>query len=102
MPDVTNFHVGDIWKSEPEKLKQVHVDECTECKIYNLCGGRCLYQQKAQLWPEEGRNLICDTVFHLVNVINARVPEISALIGKKIIKKEQFEYEQFNGSEIIP
>jgi hypothetical protein len=73
-----------------------------KCEIRDLCGGRCLYFNKAQLWPEEGEELICKTIFHLINGLKMKEDEIKGLIDKKIIKLSDFEYEKYFGPEIIP
>jgi putative peptide-modifying radical SAM enzyme len=103
MHDATNFQVGDIWNNEPNKLNEIYVGEpCTSCDILDLCGGRCLYANKAKLWPKEGQDLICLTVRHLIDSIKQRMPQIKELIEKGKITEKDFEYEKYTGPEIIP
>ncbi|MDD4878375.1 MAG: TIGR04084 family radical SAM/SPASM domain-containing protein [Candidatus Nanoarchaeia archaeon] len=103
MHDATVFQVGDILKDNPDNLKQIFVEEpCTSCDIYGLCGGRCLYANKASLWPKEGQDLICFTVRHLIDAIRTKLPEIRALISEGKITETQFSYEKYTGPEIIP
>jgi len=99
---IRDFKAGDL-NDSPEKLKEFSVGgKCLKCEIRDLCGGRCLYFNKAQLWPEEGEELICKTIFHLINGLKMKEDEIKGLIDKKIIKLSDFEYEKYFGPEIIP
>lgn len=103
MHDATVFQVGDIMESNPDNLRQIFVEEpCTSCDIYSLCGGRCLYANKANLWPKQGQGLICNTVGHLINAIREKLPEIRNLIKEGTITEKQFAYEKYAGPEIIP
>lgn len=68
----------------------------------NLCGGRCLYSNSAELWPVEGQELVCLTIKHLINEMKKILPEINSLIEKGVVKKSDFEYEKYFGPEIIP
>jgi uncharacterized protein len=102
MNNITNFYVGNL-NSNPKELREISVSgKCKTCKYLNLCGGRCLYANKAQLWPEIGQELICDTVKHLINELKKILPEIIKLINQNIIKESDFEYEKYFGPEIIP
>jgi len=103
MHDIKDYYVGDIWKSLPEKLPEVRVKgRCTGCEILELCGGRCLYANEAELWPKEGQKLICNSVKHLISEIERRLPDISELIERGVISENQFKYEKYSGPEIIP
>lgn len=103
MHDATAFQVGDIWHSNPDKLKEISVGEpCTDCDILDLCGGRCLYANQAKLWPKEGEKLICDTIRHLIQTIRERLPSIREMIKNKAISEKDFDYEEYSGPEIIP
>lgn len=75
---------------------------CETCDIRDVCGGRCLYWQAAQLWPDEGNKLICQTIRHLIHELEARIPEIRTLINTGMIAPETFSYEKYFGPEIIP
>lgn len=99
---ICDFFCGDL-NSKQSELKKIKVGEpCSFCEYLNLCGGRCLYSNKAKLWPKEGQRLICDTVIHLIKTIDKKIPEIKNLIKEKKIKKEDFFYEKYFGPEIIP
>lgn len=99
---IKNFEAGNL-NDEPKNLKKFSVEEeCQKCGYLDLCGGRCLYANKAQLWPKKGRELICKTVKFYIDKLKEKMPEIKSLIANNIIKKEDFEYEKYFGPEIIP
>lgn len=75
---------------------------CTDCKELDICGGRCLYSNDAQLWPKEGHDLVCKTIFTLIDEIRKIKPEIENLIEQGIVPKTDFDYEKYFGPEIIP
>jgi len=89
--------------SPNETLKEIYVQEpCSSCEYLDICGGRCLYSNYAQLWPEEGQKLICESVIHLIQGVYDVLPKIEDLIEKKIILEYDFDYEKYFGPEIIP
>lgn len=99
---IENFIAGDL-DTEPKDLKKFDVSgRCLDCNDKNLCGGRCLYWNYSNLWPEEGDELVCSTVKHLIKEIKEKTPEIRRLIEKNIISSKDFEYEKYFGPEIIP
>ena len=99
---VTDFAAGTL-KADPSQLKQYDVaGRCLSCALEDVCGGRCLYWNKAHLWPEEGDDLICRTVNHLIAELKRKFPAIEELIQKGVIQREGFEYEKYFGPEIIP
>jgi putative peptide-modifying radical SAM enzyme len=100
---IKNFYAGDIKNSVPKNLKTFSVSEpCTSCDYLDLCGGRCLYWNKAKLWPKKGDELICSTIKHLIDELKNKKTEIENLISQKIISENNFEYEKYFGPEIIP
>ncbi len=102
MSGMKDFYCGDLSKTM-ENLKEMYVNEpCTSCKYLDICGGRCLYSNYAQLWPEEGQELICNTIFNLIEGVNDKIQEISDLINDKIVYEHDFEFERYFGPEIIP
>jgi uncharacterized protein len=102
MGHITDFAAGTL-DTPPRDLKTFDVSgRCLRCSIRDVCGGRCLYWNTAGLWPEEGDNLICETIHHLINTLKEKIFEIEELIEKNVIKKEDFEYEKYFGPEIIP
>jgi len=99
---IKDFYCGDI-DSPNEKLKELSVKEpCTSCNFLKICGGRCLYSNYAKLWPEEGEELICKTIIHLIEELHDRMPELRELIENKIVFEDNFEFERYFGPEIIP
>jgi uncharacterized protein len=99
---VTDFVAGDLG-THPKDLRKFDVSgRCLECAIREVCGGRCLYWNKANLWPEEGDDLICKTVFHLVRKLKGVVPVIEKMILHGEIREGNFAHEKYFGPEIIP
>jgi len=99
---IKNFEAGNL-QSNPIKLKKFSVGgECLVCDYLDLCGGRCLYANKALLWPKEGRKLICKTIKFYIKELKEKMPEIRKIIEKGAIKEDDFEYEKYFGPEIIP
>lgn len=102
MNAIKNFEAGKI-DSDPKELKKFSINgDCESCSYLDICGGRCLYWNKAELWPKEGNDLICKTIKHLIDELKRVLPEIEKLVDEKIISKEDFEYEKYFGPEIIP
>jgi len=101
MNSVKNFYCGDI--DSNKKLKEINCNgKCLKCDYYKICGGRCLYWNYSQLWPEKGNELICKTIKHLIDEMRSKIPEIRELINKKIVTEKNFEFEKYFGPEIIP
>jgi uncharacterized protein len=99
---IKDFEAGDL-NSNPDELKKFGVSgRCLDCDYKGLCGGRCLYWNKAELWPEEGNDLICFTIKHLIDKLKDKTKIIKELIDKSIISEKDFEYEKYFGPEIIP
>jgi putative peptide-modifying radical SAM enzyme len=102
MNGIVDFEAGDLF-SLPERLKKFSIKgRCLKCEDYGLCGGRCLYWNYSRLWPEEGDDLICKTVKHLIKEMKRVLPEIIELLKKGTIQKKDFDYEKYFGPEIIP
>lgn len=99
---IREFAAGRL-DTHPLNLKRFDVSgRCVQCEIKDICGGRCLYWNKAHLWPEEGDSLICKTIYHLISELKQKIPVIKELIQKGVIKEEKFMYEKYFGPEIIP
>ncbi len=99
---IEDFVAGTL-ETDPHDLKTFEVSgRCVHCEIKDVCGGRCLYWNKANLWPEEGDDFVCETVYHLVKELKGKNPHIKELIQKNVIKIENFDYEKYFGPEIIP
>lgn len=98
--------VGSIFNDSPFSLcNKVRVGEpCISCDIFHICGGRCLFVNKAQdMLRENGYSLICTTVGHLVGELHNALPRVVKLIEKGTVRRSDFDYPEFNnGCEIIP
>jgi uncharacterized protein len=102
MNSIVDFEAGNI-NSSPSKLKNFKVGgKCGICEVKDLCGGRCLYWREAELWPDNGNELICNTIKHYLGKLKEKLPQINDLIRSGKIKKQNFEYEKYFGPEIIP
>jgi putative peptide-modifying radical SAM enzyme len=99
---IKDFEAGNL-DSNPSRLKKFNVtNDCLECDYKDLCGGRCLYWNQAQLWPSEGNKLICKTIKFYIDELKTRLPEIQKFIQEGIINEKYFSYEKYFGPEIIP
>ena len=98
--------LGSIFDCPPFSLcSRVTVGEpCLSCEIFKICGGRCLFVNRAQdMLRKNGYELICSTVRHLVKELKAALPRIQAMIREGKIELREFNYPEFNnGCEIIP
>ncbi|NJD76013.1 MAG: TIGR04084 family radical SAM/SPASM domain-containing protein [Candidatus Methanoperedens sp.] len=97
---------GSIFNDAPQSLcdKVCVVEPCISCNIFTICGGRCLFVNRAQdMLRKNGYFLICSTVRHLVRELEAALPYIREMIDCKVIGRKEFKYPEFNnGCEIIP
>lgn len=102
MMHITDFVAGTL-DTHPHDLKPISIEgRCRSCPIVHICGGRCLYWNKAGLWPENGDDFICKTIFHLVQALKQRIPEIMKLIQSNQLSLRDFSHEKYFGPEIIP
>lgn len=104
MNNIKDFEAGNInSESSPKELKKFDcLEECKNCDVYGLCGGRCLYWRKTKLWPKEGDKMVCNSIKNYIKRLEKILPEIKKEIKKGNIKKEDFIYEDYFGPEIIP
>lgn len=100
MNSVKDFYCGSIKTGIKKNISCKNW--CTDCKDLDICGGRCLYANYAQLWPKEGHDLVCLTIKHLIKEIKKNLPKIKLLIEKKKISEKDFEFEKYFGPEIVP
>ena len=101
MNSIEDFKTGTL-DINPSELKKIDMNECENCEIVDLCGGRCMYWRKAGLWPKEGDDLICDSIKYYIKEIQKIMPRINEAIEKEVIKESDFDYEKYFGPEIIP
>ena len=75
---------------------------CTQCNIFEWCGGRCLYANKTKEWGEGGFKSVCRTVRALVDAMMRISNRVSRVLQGGAISPTAFEYTQYNGCEVIP
>jgi uncharacterized protein len=98
------YYLGHIKNADPLKLKKIFVNEkpCVNCKILDVCGGRCLYTNITRRWSDDAYNKVCYTVEQLIKAVESEVPRIRRLVGEGKVGIEDFDYLKYNGAEIIP
>jgi uncharacterized protein len=102
MNNIKDFEAGTL-ETEIKNLKKFSCqEECSACEVYGLCGGRCMYWKKTNLWNKEGNEFVCNSIKFYIAELKKIMPKIESLISKKIICKEDFDYEEYFGPEIIP
>lgn len=103
MVGMADYYLGNISDTDPNSLPDIPVPgPCTQCDIFTICGGRCLYSAIMQPWPEKGSALVCQTVREMLHGLREMKPGIEKMIADKRIRLEQFSHEKYNGCEIIP
>ena len=104
MAGMKDFYLGNIRSASVSGLKDaIFVSEpCTSCRLFRMCGGRCLYANATKLWGNEGFNQVCGTVTNMVEALRDAIPQIKSLMESGNIQQEDFEYPKYNGCEIIP
>ena len=103
MSGVKDFYLGNIFRTNPLKLRKVFVSKpCTRCEILSECGGRCLYANLTKRWSYEKYALVCGAVKNLIFSLKQELPRVKRLITKGIIRLQDFDFMRYNGCEIIP
>ena len=98
-----NYYLGHISTAHPLKLKKIFVGApCTECDVFNVCGGRCLYANITKRWNSDAYAAVCSTVRGLVDAVKTELPHINKLIKDGKVRLNDFEFMKYNGCEIIP
>jgi len=77
--------------------------ECLDCKLFPICGGRCLYFNREGFWGSDGFRKVCEiTKFTIEAVSQAERRAVDAL-RRAGLPRESLNYPKFNNStEIIP
>lgn len=102
MVGMKDYYCGHIKDAEPCNLPEIKIGEpCTSCRIYNFCGGRCLYSNIVRPWGKH-YSLVCDTVFALHDALTRNIPVIKELLKDGVITTDDFKHTRYNGCEIIP
>lgn len=99
------FIVGNICNSKPLDLidKIILGEPCVSCEEKNICGGRCLYTNKTKYWGDEGFELVCETVKHLIDKLKENLPIIKQAVKLHQLEDGDFKYPLIpNGVEVIP
>lgn len=103
MLGMTEYYCGDIRNDAPETLRRVVCDgKCADCDLFDFCGGRCLYSQVTDLWPDEGRSDIYRTVEALRDAVLQALPRVQACLKNGTVSPDQFIHPKYNGCEVIP
>jgi uncharacterized protein len=103
MVGMKEYYVGHISSSLPVDLLEVPISgSCTSCDLLDFCGGRCLYSNVTNPWPEEWRMLVCESVRNLYMGLQEILPDIRGLLKSGTISAEGFRHTRYNGCEIIP
>lgn len=103
MSGLTDFYSGDIFSSDPLRLRKTLISgPCRGCDILDICGGRCLYANVTMKWGEKGFAEVCSTVRNYIHALQEALPEIRQLIEDGSISLSDFEHMKFNSCEIIP
>ncbi len=100
MNSVKNMYCGDVDTGVKKEINCA--GWCVGCDYFEVCGGRCLYSNSAQLWPREGHDLVCLTIKKLIDSLRGYSKEILELIDSGIVSLDDFEFEKYFGPEIIP
>jgi putative peptide-modifying radical SAM enzyme len=100
---IRNYYLGHLENSDPSSLQKVFVGHpCTECKVFGLCGGRCLYANIMKRWTPKAYNLVCGSVENMIQALSEVTPRIRALIEQGKLGFKDFDFMKYNGCEIIP
>ncbi|MCW4044295.1 MAG: TIGR04084 family radical SAM/SPASM domain-containing protein [Candidatus Bathyarchaeota archaeon] len=99
-----NYYISHIRNAHPKKLKQILIknEPCTDCEVFSICGGRCLYANVTKRWSSEAYALVCNTVKSLVDAVDSELPRIRQLINNGTMRLSDFDFVKYNGCEIIP
>ncbi|MEM4625242.1 MAG: TIGR04084 family radical SAM/SPASM domain-containing protein [Candidatus Pacearchaeota archaeon] len=102
MDYMEDFIAGDI-SFKPSQLKKFYIEgDCLSCNYFKICGGRCLYWNRTQLWPKKGNEMICKTIKHLIELLKNSLPDIKEMLEEGRINIDNLKYEKYFGPEIIP
>ena len=103
MNGMKDFYLGHISTTNPSELKRILVSNpCTQCRILDECGGRCLYANITKRWSDEAYALVCGTVRNLISSLREEIGRVELLISQRKIRLEDFDYLKYSGCEIIP
>jgi len=103
MVGMKEHYAGHIGSSSPGGLREIPIGgACTTCDVRDFCGGRCLYSNITNPWPDDRRIPVCESVSNLLVGIQEILPDIRRLLESGKISEEGFMHTRYNGCEIIP
>jgi uncharacterized protein len=78
------YNMGPFSELTPSTLRSsVALGEpCTSCRVFDICGGRCLYANVENEWDEDGFRLVCATVEHLIAELERVKPAAEEAIAR--------------------
>ena len=98
-----NYYLNNLNNAHPLRLKKIFVGApCTECDVFDVCGGRCLYANLTNRWNKEAYAEVCSTVRGLIKTVNKSLSRINELIMDGKVRLSDFKFMKYNGCEIIP
>ncbi len=102
MSSYPEFFVGNIADMRPGDIRPTCTLEepCPSCDVFGHCGGRCLCSNLRNLWDDEGFDIVCGSIKHLVAELERVRPGIERLIEAGTIDADDFDCIQFH--EITP
>lgn len=104
-PELTYSNIGHIKDSTPEGIRGARPvgRPCTECDVFWVCGGRCLYSNKTMGWGRELFDRVCISTRRMIEGLEDLVPLTQKLIADGMLERNALDYPEINnGCEIIP
>lgn len=104
-PELLYSNIGDIRTSTPSSIENSRPvgPPCTDCDIFRVCGGRCLFANRTMGWGRDWFDRICLTTRRMIEGLEELVPLAEELMSEGILNEDAFDYPGINnGCEIIP
>lgn len=103
MRESPQYLVGNIRELEPSDISPTKGlrGPCQECEVLTVCGGRCIYTSESMRWGQEGFELVCDSVKHLISELERVKPRVQAVIDAGHLKVEEYSDVGYD-YEVIP
>lgn len=97
--------IGDIYSTDITELphRVILEDPCTSCSYLWVCGGRCLFANRTKLWGDDGFNLVCQSVKHLIDELVRYRDDVAGLVRRGVLSLDDFRYPKYpNSIEVVP